>query len=143
MLVAQGAVLFTHGGEAPKDKPHQERGIALHAAQGKVSARAHRNVAKAAAKTRVTIASTQADIELAAPSKHLLMTAAGAYLKLEGGDIELGAPGTIEFKATKRELTGPQGASGQAIDLAEGELTLCEYKARKADADGAGAVVLG
>ena len=121
MLAAQGAALFTHGGEAPKDKPHQERGIALHAAQGKVSARAHKNVAKVAAKTKVTIASTQADIELAAPSKHLLLTAAGAYLKLEGGDIELGAPGTIEFKATKKDWTTPQAVTSERPFLPSGE----------------------
>lgn len=142
MLVAQGAVLFTHGGEAPKDKPHQERGIALHAAQGKVSARAHKNVAKAAAKTRVTIASTQADIELAAPSKHLLMTAAGAYLKLEGGDIELGAPGTIEFKATRKDWTTPQAASGQSPTFGEAAPKFCELDAKRADAFGAGIVSL-
>ena len=126
-LVAEGAVLFTHGGEAPADKPHKERGIALHAAQGKVSARAHKNVAKVAAKTSVTIASTQADIELAAPNKHLLLTAAGAYLKLEGDNIELGAPGTIEFKAAKKELTTAQGASGET-KLPEGRFESCEWK---------------
>ncbi len=127
MLVAEGAVLFTHGGEAPADKPHKERGIALHAAQGKVSARAHKNVAKVAAKTSVIIASTQADIELSAPNKHVLLTAAGAYLKLEGDNIELGAPGTIEFKAVKKELTTPQAANGQ-VELPEGRFESCEWK---------------
>ncbi|MGY0612483.1 type VI secretion system Vgr family protein [Luteimonas sp. A501] len=121
MLVAEGAVLFTHGGEAPADKPHKERGIALHAAQGKVSARAHRNVAKVAAKISVTIASTQADVEMSAPSKHLLLTAAGAYLKLEGGNIELGAPGTIEFKATRKELTAASIPSSSALSLPKAE----------------------
>ncbi|MGY0611393.1 type VI secretion system Vgr family protein [Luteimonas sp. A501] len=121
MLVAEGAVLFTHGGEAPADKPHKERGIALHAAQGKVSARAHKNVAKVAAKTSVTIASTQADIDVDA-KKHVLLTAQGAYLKLEGGDIELGAPGTIEFKATKKELLGPENVMLELPSLPEASL---------------------
>src|SRR5690606_26733781 len=113
IAAAGGIALFTQGSDAPAGKPNQETGIALHAAQGKVSARAHRNEAKVAAKTSVTLASTQADVELAAPSKHLLLTAKGAYLKLEGGNIELGAPGTIEFKATKKEWMS--GANGQSV----------------------------
>src|SRR5690606_29519400 len=85
MLVAEGAVLFTHGGEAPADKPHKERGIALHAAQGKVSARAHKNVAKVAAKTSVTIASTQADIGIEA-RKHLHAQESSEAARQDPGD---------------------------------------------------------
>ncbi len=141
ILAAGGGIaLFTQGSDGPAGKPNQETGIALHAAQGKVSARAHRNEAKVSAKQSVTIASTQADVEIAAPNKHVLVTAQGAYLKLEGGDIELGAPGTIEFKATNRELTTPKAASGQAPTLAGGDLTLCEFKARGADEVGNGIV---
>ena len=106
-----GIALFTQGSNGPAGKPNQETGIALHAAQGKVSARAHRNEAKVAAKQSVTIASTQADVEIAAPGKHVLLTAQGAYLKLEGGDIELGAPGTIEFKAARKDWTTPKSTS--------------------------------
>ena len=127
IAAAGGIALFTQGGDAPAGKPNQETGIALHAAQGKVSARAHRNEAKVAAKTSITIASTQADIEIAAPGKHVLLTAQGAYLKLEGGDIELGAPGIIEFKASNRELTGPKGVGGQA-EQPEGRFESCEWK---------------
>ena len=112
--VAGGIAMFTQGSDAPDDKPNQETGIALHAAQGNVSARAHRNEAKAAAKTKITIASTHGDIEIAAPTKHVLLTAQGAYLKIEGGNIELGAPGVVEFKASSKELAGPKSASGQA-----------------------------
>src|SRR5690606_33249504 len=115
---------FTQGSDAPAGKPNQETGIALHAAQGKLSARAHRNEAKVAAKTSVTLASTQADIELAAPSKHLLLTAKGAYLKLEGGNIELGAPGTIEFKASRKEWVGPKSAALELPPLPESDFCL-------------------
>ncbi|MDH5822330.1 type VI secretion system Vgr family protein [Luteimonas sp. RD2P54] len=134
-----GVALFTQGSEAPAGKPNQERGIALHAAQGKVSARAHKNEAKVAAKQSITVASTQADVEVSAPTKHVLLTATGAYLKLEGGDIELGAPGTIEFKGTKKDLTGPASASTRA-ETPDATLSLCEFKARGADAAGSGIV---
>lgn len=127
IAVAEGISLYSHGTPAPGSKPQTSTGIALHAAQGDVSARAHQNVVTAAAKTSVTLASTQADVEIAAPNKHVLATAAGAYLKLEGGDIELGAPGTIEFKAAKKDWTGPKSMSGES-ELPEGRLESCEWK---------------
>ncbi|KIQ96825.1 Rhs element Vgr protein [Lysobacter sp. A03] len=141
VAVAGGISLYSHGTPAPDSKPQTSTGIALHAAQGDVSARAHQNVATAAAKTSVTLASTQADVEIASPSKHVLATAAGAYLKLEGGDIELGAPGTIEFKAARKEWTSPQAARTQ-VRLPSGELKLCEFKSRGADAAGDGLIPL-
>ena len=40
-----------------------------------------------------------------------MLTAQGAYLKLEGGNIMIHGPGTMEFKASMKELTGPHAAS--------------------------------
>src|SRR5690606_215518 len=117
-------------------RPNQETGIALHAATGAVSARACANEGSVAAKTSVTIASVKAEVLLSAPNKHLLLAAGGAYLKLEGGNIELGAPGTIDFKAAKKEWTTQQSVSGQVPALATGELKLCEARTRSADANG-------
>ncbi|MDR7192654.1 type VI secretion system Vgr family protein [Luteimonas terrae] len=143
VAAADGIALFTQGGKPPAGKPNQETGIALHAAQGKVSARAHKNEAKVAAKTSVTIASTQADVEISAPNKHVLLTAQGAYLKLEGGNIELGAPGVVEFKASRKELVGARSATAQPLSFGEAEPKFCELDAKRADAGGAGVVSLG
>src|SRR5690606_32324044 len=140
IAAAGGIALFTQGSDAPSGKPNQEKGIALHAAQGKLSARAHKSEAKVAAKTSVTLASTQADVELAAPSKHLLLTAKGAYLKLEGGNIELGAPGTIEFKANRKEWVGVQSATGEAA-LPQAALQGCTEKVKSAAMTGGARVV--
>ncbi|KTF34111.1 hypothetical protein OZ12_17750 [Xanthomonas translucens pv. translucens] len=125
LAVAGGLVLYTQGGDPVAGSPNQERGIALHAAQGTLSARAHRNQARIAAKTQVRIVSTTADVQLAAPTKHLLATAAGAYIKLDGDDIELGAPGTIEFKGGHRVWTGPQGGS-VSTEIPKGNFKGCE-----------------
>jgi type VI secretion system secreted protein VgrG len=141
--VSGGIALYAHGSEPPAGKPNTETGIALHAAQGTVSARAPSATAEVAALTSVRIASTNADVQLAAPNKHLLATTAGAYIKLEGGNIEIAAPGTIEFKAAKKEWTSGQRASGEAPELAKGDLKLCDFKTRGADAAGDGAVPLG
>lgn len=116
LATAGGVVLYAHGNEPPSGKPNQEQGIALHAAQGAVSARAHEALARIAAQTSVTVASTGADVSVAA-AKHVLVTAAGAYLRMEGGDIELGAPGSIAFKAAKKEWTGPKSDSADLPEL--------------------------
>lgn len=108
--VAGGVMLYAHGSDAPKGKPNQERGIALHAAQRGMSARAHKHRARAAALTQVTLASTKADVTIAAAS-HVLATAAGAYIRLKDGDIELGAPGKIEWNGARKEWAGPQYSS--------------------------------
>ncbi|MFD0739827.1 type VI secretion system tip protein TssI/VgrG [Lysobacter koreensis] len=125
--VAGGIALYTQGHDAPAGKPNQEKGIALHAAHGPVSARAHANRARVAAQTSVTIASTQADINVAA-SQHILATAAGAYLRMEGGNIELGAPGKIEFKASKKAWTGPHASQASLPSLPKAALNLPETK---------------
>ncbi|MDM7573878.1 type VI secretion system Vgr family protein, partial [Xanthomonas fragariae] len=124
LAVAGGLVLYTQGSAPVAGSPNQERGIALHAAQGTLSARAHKNLAKLAAKTQVKLVSTTADVQLAAPTKHLLATAAGAYIKLDGDDIELGAPGTIEFKGGNRVWTGPQGFSTR-VQLPSADKPVC------------------
>jgi uncharacterized protein (DUF2345 family) len=143
MAVAGGLVLYTAGAEPKPESPNQERGIALHAAQGKVSARAHKNQAILAAKNNVKITSTQADVQLSAPSKHLLATAAGAYIRIEGDNIELGAPGKVEFKGTQREWTGAKSVALEKPAIPDGMLKLCETKSKSADAGGAGAVRVG
>ncbi|RBG88230.1 type VI secretion system tip protein VgrG, partial [Xanthomonas oryzae pv. oryzae] len=137
LAVAGGLVLYTQGSKAVAGSPNQETGIALHAAQGTLSARAHRNTATLAAKTQVRIVSTTADVQLAAPTRHLLATAAGAYIKLDGDDIELGAPGVVAFKGGQQVLTGPQGASMSPVTPSASH-KLCEYTARAADFAGAG-----
>jgi type VI secretion system secreted protein VgrG len=52
------------------------------------------------------VASIEKSVSVEAKT-HVLMTAQGASLRLEGGNIELHCPGTVEFKATAKELAGP------------------------------------
>jgi type VI secretion system secreted protein VgrG len=58
----------------------------------------------------VTVASVDKSVTVAAKD-HVLLTAQGAYLKLEGGNIMLHAPGKVEFKASMKELAGPADGS--------------------------------
>lgn len=132
MAVAGAVQLFTHG-QASGGSQNQEIGIAAHAANGPVQVRALNNTAALAAQQAVQIVSTHADVSVLSPAKHLLATAAGAYLKIEGGNIEMGAPGTIALKASRREFTGPASATAQLPVLPKSDFCLsCFLRAAKA-----------
>ncbi|PPD04130.1 MAG: type VI secretion system tip protein VgrG [Methylobacter sp.] len=103
--VKAGISLFTQGNPAAPSNPVQTTGIALHAATGKVSLQSQSDKTTLTASQTLTIASTQAGIRIAAPH-HLLMTAQGAGIILEGGNITLTAPGTAAFKASMKVLAG-------------------------------------
>jgi uncharacterized protein (DUF2345 family) len=104
--VAAGISLFTYGKASNKDKPNQETGIKLHAATGKVSSQSQSDETRITADKAITVTSVTKAVSVAA-KQHVMMTAQGAYLKLEGGNIMLHGPGKIEFKATMKELAGP------------------------------------
>lgn len=105
-----GISLFTYGKASAKDKPNQETGIRLHAASGKVSCQSQSGETRITSDKAITVASVAKGVTVAA-KKHLLMTAQGASLKLEGGNIMLHGPGKIEFKASMKELAGPMDGS--------------------------------
>jgi Rhs element Vgr protein len=114
--VKEGISLFTYGKASAKDKPNQETGVRLHAASGKVSSQSHSGATRLTADKMVTVASINKNIRIAAP-KHVLLTAQGAVLKLEGGNIMLHAPGKVDFKASAKELAGPVDGSVSKPDL--------------------------
>ena len=108
--VASGISLFTFGKASNNDKPNQETGIKLHAASGKVSSQSQSDETRITADKAITVASVTKAVSVAA-KQHVLMTAQGAYLKLEAGNIMLHGPGKVEFKATMKELAGPESAA--------------------------------
>ena len=107
-LVAAGISLFTYGKASNKAKPNQEVGLKLHAASGKVSSQSQSGMTSLVADKTVTVASVNKTVAISAPKMHVLLTAQGAYIKLEGGNIEVHAPGKVEFKATLKELCTPR-----------------------------------
>jgi type VI secretion system VgrG family protein len=105
-----GISLFTYGKASAKDKPNQETGIRLHAASGKLSSQSQAGETRLTADKRITVASVAGGVR-AVGKQHVLLTAQGACLKLEGGNIMLHAPGKVEFKASMKELAGPKDGS--------------------------------
>ena len=114
--VNSGISLFTYGKAASTTKPNQETGIRLHAASGTTSVQSQSGPARLTADKGVTFASVTGTL-VSAAKEHLLMTAQGAYLKLEGGDIMLHCPGTVSIKATQKEFAGPERAYGPSLDF--------------------------
>jgi type VI secretion system VgrG family protein len=105
-----GITLFTYGKASAKDKPNQETGIRLHAASGKLSSQSQAGETRLTADKCITVASVASSVK-AVGKQHVLLTAQGACLKLEGGNIMLHAPGKVEFKASMKELAGPKDGS--------------------------------
>ncbi len=105
-LVAGGISLFTYGKAENKTKPNQETGIRLHAASGKVVTQSQSDETRIIADKSITVASIAKSVGVAA-KEHLLLTAQGAYIKLEGGNIMIHGPGKMLFKASMKELAGP------------------------------------
>jgi len=54
----------------------------------------------------VHIISTQGSITIAAP-EHLKLSAGGAYINIQGGDVQIHGPATMAFKAGMSKFTGP------------------------------------
>ncbi|AKJ30327.1 type VI secretion system Vgr family protein [Caldimonas brevitalea] len=113
-IAVQGGISwFTYGKASDPSKPNQETGIMLHAASGSVSSQSQSGATKLTADKAVEVSSTQAAIQMGAP-KHILLTAGGSSIRIEGGDITLTTPGAAQFKASMKELTGPANASSSA-----------------------------
>ncbi|MEH6435949.1 type VI secretion system Vgr family protein [Massilia sp. DD77] len=108
--VRSGITLFTYGKATSTAKPNQETGIRLHAASGKFSSQSQSGPTRLTADKTLTVASVEKNVQVAA-AKHVLLTAQGAWIKLEGGNIEIHGPGTMAFKASMKELAGPQSSS--------------------------------
>lgn len=123
LAVKDGFALFTVGKANDKQKPNTETGIHLHAASGSVSLQSQSGKTTVAADKKVTFASTTGKLTASAKQK-ILATAQGAYLKIEGGNIELHAPKKVEFKASQKNWTGPVSANGGDIRFPCGDYEL-------------------
>lgn len=135
MCVAQGVVLFTKG-LGGSGRAVEEQGIRLHAAGGQLRLQSQKARMRLAAEKAVTLASAQGAVDVNA-SKKVLATAAGAYLRIEGGGIQLHAPGKVELKAGVHNWVGPQSGAGPA-QPPQGDLEGCA--AALEDAAGSGAL---
>jgi type VI secretion system secreted protein VgrG len=119
--VKSGISLFTYGKASNPKKPNQEVGISLHAASGKVSSQSQSDKTQITADKGIQVNSTTDAVSIQAP-KHVLLTAQGAYIKMSGGNIEVHAPGKVDFKASMKSWTGAKSDFIAPLSLAQGPL---------------------
>ncbi|MDR2324178.1 MAG: type VI secretion system tip protein VgrG [Acidovorax sp.] len=129
LAAAKGLSLYTVGNAAPANDPNTERGIQLHAAAGSVKVQSQQGESKIAAQQSVTFASATQGASVLA-SKYLLLTAVGAYVRLEGSGIQIHAPGAVTFRAGAHSFVGP-GSASNSISLPKSELKGCAQQASK------------
>jgi type VI secretion system secreted protein VgrG len=68
----------------------------------------------------VDLQSTAADIVITAPEK-IVLNGGGGYVKIEGGNIEIGTSGAASFKASMKELGGGGSGSGSGPALKQAQ----------------------
>jgi len=84
----------------------QNAGMKLFAGKGKVEVQAHSdNIELTAQKTMKLLSATE-KIEAAA-KQEILLTSGGAYIRIKGGNIEIHAPGKVDFKGSQHSFNGP------------------------------------
>jgi len=106
--VKGAAILYTHGVARDGAKPNPETGIHLHAASGNVQTQSQTGSTRLAADCKVLIASTTGKATFAAP-KRVLLTANGAALLMQGGEIKTLGPGSVLYKASQKIFDSPGG----------------------------------
>jgi type VI secretion system secreted protein VgrG len=124
--VKAGVVMFTYGKAQATQKPNKEVGIAIHSSTGSWASHSLTAATKVTADKSIMVSSTQSRVLISAP-KHVLLTAAGAAIRIEGGNITLTAPGKVEFKASMKELAGGGSAKPELKLAKPGSLAECEW----------------
>ncbi len=106
----EGISLFAHG-----------HGVKLIAHREDVDIQSHRDSIKLAAQKDVRVSASGGEVTIAA-DKSIMLVCGGGYIKISGGNIELGCPGTFTVKASQHAWTGPSSASREMQKFSEGAL---------------------
>jgi type VI secretion system secreted protein VgrG len=94
----------------------QNAGMKLFAAKGKVEVQAHSDAIELSAHKGVKVISATQTVEMAA-AKSVLLTSGGAYVRIENGNIEIHAPGSIDVRGGQRQFAGPASLDYPLPDL--------------------------
>lgn len=99
----------------------QNAGMKLFAAKGKVEIQAQSDSIEVTAQKTVKVLSATEKVELAA-SQGVLLTSGGAYIRIQGGNIEIHAPGKIDIKGAQHAFAGPTSSPYDLPALPKGDL---------------------
>lgn len=106
LVAAKKISLFTESG-----------GVETIAAKGDLISQAQSGNIDIVAKHNISLASTTENITLTAAKTLTLNCAGGAYIRLSGGNIELGCPGDITMKQSKLLYSGPTSLESTLPEL--------------------------
>ncbi|MET3551971.1 type VI secretion system tip protein VgrG [Burkholderia sp. 567] len=99
----------------------QNAGMKLFAAKGKVEIQAHSDNVEVTAQKTVRVLSATEKVEVAA-SQGILLTSGGAYIRIQGGNVEIHAPGKIDIKGAQHSFNGPTSGTYDLPALPKGDL---------------------
>ncbi|ODC03117.1 hypothetical protein BFW38_05715 [Terasakiispira papahanaumokuakeensis] len=100
----------------------EKAGIKLFAGKQKVEIQAQSDNLELTSKQDNTTTSTESKIDLAA-AEEVLLVSGGAYVRIKGGNIELHAPGKVEFFGAMKSFTGPAQQAYELPTLPDTEKT--------------------
>ncbi|WGS49125.1 type VI secretion system tip protein VgrG [Paraburkholderia sp. D15] len=84
----------------------QNAGMKLFAAKGKIQIQAHADNVELTAQKSLLLSSVTEKVQAAA-QQEILLTSGGAYIRVKDGNIEIHAPGKIDFKGANFPFSGP------------------------------------
>ncbi len=111
--VKDGISFFTRGESQDSQRAVHDTGMKFHAASGSVSVQAQSGPLTVTAQQAVDVQSTNADVVISAPNC-IVLNGGGGYIKLEGGNIEIGTNGSASFLASLKVLEGGAKAEFEA-----------------------------
>ncbi|MGM0953443.1 MAG: type VI secretion system Vgr family protein [Pseudomonadota bacterium] len=112
-------------------------GMKLFAAKGKVQVQAQSDDMELTAQKDLKITSTEGRVEINA-ANGILLASGGGYIRIEGGDVQVHSPGTIDVKGVQHAFGGPASLDVPMPELPEG--SDCATKHKDAAASGSSLV---
>lgn len=108
-VVAEGAVSLLS----------RNQGMQLLAAKGQVNIQAQSDDLSMSSQQNLDIQSSEGKVTVSA-NQELILACGGAYIKLSGGNIELGCPGQILLKSTNMQKMGPTSLDIASVEMLRG-----------------------
>ncbi|EJE3109012.1 type VI secretion system tip protein VgrG [Escherichia coli] len=108
-VVAEGAVSLLS----------RNQGMQLLAAKGRVNIQAQSDDLSMSSQQNLDIQSSEGKVTVSA-NQELILACGGAYIKLSGGNIELGCPGQILLQSTNMQKMGPTSLDIASVEMPRG-----------------------
>ncbi|ENU2340296.1 type VI secretion system Vgr family protein [Escherichia coli] len=97
----------------------RNQGMQLLAAKGRVNIQAQSDDLSMSSQQNLDIQSSEGKVTVSA-NQELILACGGAYIKLSGGNIELGCPGQILLKSTNMQKMGPTSLDIASVEMPRG-----------------------